>query len=58
MALTQKKPFRHFKDTVERDPQLRDHWYAFATTPTPAGLALGSRGEGIEPVWLTCGGVA
>ena len=51
-ALSRNKPFRRFKDAIDRDLALREQWFAFRDRANAALARDWLAREGIEPEWI------
>jgi hypothetical protein len=52
-ALQQRKPFRHFKDTLAEHPARREAWFAFERQAMEAIARRWCEDNGVTPTWLT-----
>lgn len=52
-ALQQRKPFRHFKDTLAEHPARREAWFAFERQAMEAVARGWCEDNGITPTWVT-----
>ncbi len=50
-ALSRSKPFRHFKDAVHRDLELRDRWFEFRDKAYAAIARDWLAAQGIDAEW-------